>query len=445
MTNLTLKPYQVEGAEWLRSIQGGCLADQMGLGKTVQVVMALPEDLKRLVILCPAGALSVWETHLEDWRPDLSHLPVIIAKTGMKSLPEEGIILVSYGIVFRGILAGLLAKWEPEVLVADEAHYLKTKDTKRTQAALRISVRSARVWLVSGTPAPNDVSEFFSLMNISSPERLMDARSNKPMNFWQWRDKFCKVRETKFGTQIVGTKNKGMLKSRLDGWFLRRKTKDVLKDLPLIRIRDYPLPIDLETLTREERNELIKLADSVNLTHLADLIKSGAPDKDDTVQRMRQTLGILKAEAMKPMVEELLAEHEKIVLFGWHTRVVRRLFDNAFEYEPAHIDGSTPLDLRKREVSRFQEDPNCRVFCGQILAAGTAITLTAASCVRIVEPSTVPGENLQAIFRIYRIGQKAQSVDAGLVYGVHPKLGKADKSVSRALVAKIAELAEILD
>ena len=108
------------------------------------------------------------------------------------------------------------------------------------------------------------------------------------------------------------------------------------------------------------------------------------------------------------------------------------------EYSPAVIKGGTPADRRQAAVDAFQSDPKCRVFLGQNTAAGTAITLTAASEVWLVEPSWVPADNQQAAMRCHRIGQ----TDSVLVRFCALS-GSMDENIAEALRRKVKTLTEL--
>ena len=122
---------------------------------------------------------------------------------------------------------------------------------------------------------------------------------------------------------------------------------------------------------------------------------------------LRRLTAIAKLPAVTALVkEELYGGIEKIVLFGHHRELLEGLAVGLAEFQPGLIHGGIPRDKRQAEVDRFQTDPNCRVFVGQIDAAGVGITLTAAHHLLMIEASWVPSKNQQAIDRISRIGQR---------------------------------------
>jgi SNF2 family DNA or RNA helicase len=137
-------------------------------------------------------------------------------------------------------------------------------------------------------------------------------------------------------------------------------------------------------------------------------------------------------------VQERLASTDKLLLFAWHHDVIDRLARSLAEFAPAVITGKSTPNARALAVQDFQTQPATRIFVGQILAAGTAITLTAASEVAIVEPSWVPGENLQAIARAHRLGQR-DMVLASFLY--LPQT--LDERIMRVFRRKAAEISAL--
>jgi hypothetical protein len=125
-------------------------------------------------------------------------------------------------------------------------------------------------------------------------------------------------------------------------------------------------------------------------------------------------------------------------VFAWHRSVIAGLGQALLDFAPLTITGETSPAERAAVVDLFQTKPVHRVFIGQILAAGTAVTLTAASDVAIVEPSWVPGENAQAIARAHRLGQLF-SVLASFLYLPNT----LDQQIMRAYRRKAEEVSEL--
>lgn len=126
-----------------------------------------------------------------------------------------------------------------------------------------------------------------------------------------------------------------------------------------------------------------------------------------SVSTLRRYTGCQKIE---PVVELIRSEleagaYEKLVIFAIHQDVIEGLRVKLKDFRPVTLYGRTPPHKRQRRIDKFQKNPKCKIFIGNILAAGTAITLTAAHNVIFVEQDWVPGNNAQAAMRCHRIGQ----------------------------------------
>jgi SWI/SNF-related matrix-associated actin-dependent regulator 1 of chromatin subfamily A len=167
------------------------------------------------------------------------------------------------------------------------------------------------------------------------------------------------------------------------------------------------------------------------------------PDAEgnEPLASLRRQLG----EAKIPLVVTWAIERfdcgiKKLLLFCWHHSVANGLYHGLAEYSPVMLTGETSPVGRVNAIDAFQHRREIQVFIGQLQAAGTGITLTAASEVGIVEPSWVPSENVQAIARAHRLGQR-DSVLASFLY----LPGTLDEIIMRTFRRKAADLADLLE
>ncbi len=148
------------------------------------------------------------------------------------------------------------------------------------------------------------------------------------------------------------------------------------------------------------------------------------------ISTVRREMGEAMLPGMISYIQMLLdGGIEKLVVFAHHKSVIAGLKEKLSKYNPVVIQGSTPSKKRQEAIDGFQEDVSIRLFIGQLNAAGTGITLTAASDVVLAEASWVPGENEQAVDRCHRIGQRGSVLARYLV--VEGSI--SEKIISRSL------------
>lgn len=125
---------------------------------------------------------------------------------------------------------------------------------------------------------------------------------------------------------------------------------------------------------------------------------------------IRRELGIAKLSVITPWVSDFLEGGEKLLLFAYHSDVVKAIAERMDNWNPAVIWGGTPLHKRQTQVDKFQEDESCRLFIGNIQAAGVGFTLTRAADVAFAEGDWVPSQIEQCEDRACRIGQTAEKI-----------------------------------
>lgn len=376
----TPDPYQVDGANFLASRKRAGLFDEMGVGKTLQAVIAasIVAPSPRVKVVCNASAVSVWESEFsEHWmlfdRPDIEVM------------------------TYDGCVKRLRTMQRPSphtVLICDEAHYVKNETTQRAAAVERMVQTADYAWGLTGTPALNNNAEMHNLLKLFAPGALAGIRTK--YEFW---NRYSYVRDTEWGMKPYGYKNVAELRQRLHGHVLRRTTEDAGINLPPVRWGDIALKAPI----------LLKDEDAAKLRRAMETIEvGGVPPATDSLTSTRRLIEVAKAKPLAAYLKDELAStrsDHKIVIFGWFNDALDIMQDELEEFGVCRISGATLPRVRKQIVEEFQTG-RPRVFVGQILAAGASITLTAANQLVFLGLDWVPGNNAQAAKRVVRRGQE---------------------------------------
>lgn len=433
-----LYPYQHEGAEFLAARTEAMLVFGMGLGKTATAITAAKRlNPKRITVVCPAVARVNWLREMRMWWPERA---ATVVMTGQDKPLEDGVTIVSYDLASRTPTLTRLRR-NTGILILDEVQYCKSPDAKRTKALLTdkaaLAVFAERVWALSGTPAPNHPAELWPFLWGSG---IVQER------YWTFADKYCWLVDEGFGRQIRGAKRPAMddLRKRLDPYWLRKRTEDVLPDLPAIRITTTPVVGEsMDAVTRE----VIRLRES-DAAPFLEALEEGTSSPNSAAAEahlttLQRLLELAKAPAAVALLEEELRDGamEKVVIFCRFRATIDLLTERFSEFNPAVVYGGRTEKQRQDDIDRFVNDPACRVFIGQIVAAGTAITLHAGGACRdavFLSADFVPANNAQAAKRIHRIGQP-NSVLVRFLFAE----GSIDEAVMSTLARKTADLAAL--
>ena len=424
------KPYQILGMDFLTARKRAFLCDDAGLGKSMQIINAANQiGADRLLILAPAVARGSWKLQLEEW--DGTNRPVLTypLKSKKDKLPKGRLALV-VGIEYlssktraQALMVDIAASEPFNAAAVDEAQMVKSPDAARTKSIYgpRLDLKNAVLspdyvngprWLATATPTPlGHVGELYAHLRALFPDVLAKLFGGTIPTKFGFEDRFCHVWESRFGREIMGNNPETVaeLRAALAPHIIMRRKADVLTELP--PIITIPLPLETgfklpDTLTEEQ---VAAMTDADVEAYLRELtLLEGSP---------RRHLGNAKAAAALPWIKTFLDDDQtrKILVFGHHREVIAALFEGLEKYGPVVLDGSKTPAQKEEAVQRFQTMPSHRVFIGQNKSAGTAITLTAASTVLLVEPDPSPDQNYQIVSRAHRIGQK-DTVTAYVAY-----------------------------
>ena len=404
-----LRPYQKSGYNWLYFLHNyhfsGCLADDMGLGKTVQTLALLLNEKQQKappsLIVCPTSVVYNWEKEVSKFTPDLK----VLIHTGLQrdrdvtAFQKYDIILTSYGIMRRDIL--LLKSIRFHYVILDESHKIKNPASQTAKAA-RILKSNHRL-VLTGTPVENNTIELWSQFAFLNPGLLGS------LNYF--KKAFTYPIEKRKDHEAAA-----FLRQLIYPFVLRRTKEGVARELPPKIEQTYyctmnPEQQRLYALWKDHyRAMILEKIDQVGLDRARINVLEGLVKLRQIAchpflvdKSIREDSG--KFESLKEVIEEIVAENHKVLIFSQFVRmlkVIREYLDeDGILYE--YLDGHTTH--RMRHVDRFQNDPDISIFLISLKAGGVGLNLTAADYVIHYDPWWNPAVEVQATDRAHRIGQ----------------------------------------
>jgi SWI/SNF-related matrix-associated actin-dependent regulator 1 of chromatin subfamily A len=402
-----LEPYQLQGAAFLASKHRASIFDEPGLGKTAQAIRARElVRAGRTLVICPAGVRQVWPYQFKLWGRDGARVCKAdsVFDLDMWQRDKIDVLVVSFEQATNWS-ADLAADFF-DLLVIDESHYLKNPEAKRTKAIIGanglggVAAMANHVWCLTGTPIKNDPADLWV------PMRLAGAT---PLAFTAFQKRYFKQRIGTFSvSNTVRKEALPELQALLRTMSIMRTFDDVGEQLPPIRID--PLAVDG---SREEIVNYLRQYPGLDQRIVQAVEAEGALSFDDSTHVA--TLRALIAEAKAPGYARLITDEiksgtiDKLVVMAHHRRAIQLVADHLTQagIRTAAIVGGTSEKARTDAVQSFQhEQDGVRVLVGNITAAGTGITLTAACRLDMLESSWTPADNIQAVRRVRRKGQK---------------------------------------
>lgn len=451
---LALLGYQKAGVMFAINRPASLIADEPGLGKTVQAigVLNLMPEARRIIVVCPASLKINWAREIRKW--SVVSRAIFIADANVFP-DQDGVVVINYDVLFRHRKKMLSIDWDLAVL--DEAHAFKNPTARRTKMAFGSratktekkmgmadvpGILARRRILLTGTPIANRPIDLFPLIEYLDPERWAGG-------YFQFGIRYCKGYRGRFGWDFTGSSNLDELQDLLRRTIMiRRKKIDVLTELPVKRRQLIEFESSLKILTVAETQALEQLKLLEDKVEQAE----GRFAYEEAIEAMSRGCKIgfsemseerlrVAQEKIPQVIEHLtqaIEDSQKVVCFVWHYEVAEAIMAE-FKGRAVRVMGEDDLIQRQAAVDRFQSDPSCQLFVGSIKAAGVGLTLTASSHVVMVEQSWVPGENTQCEDRTHRIGQKKsvlvqylvleRSVDATVMKRFIEKQDKIDQAL----------------
>lgn len=386
--------HQKEAIQKLVENKKFILADDMGLGKTTStIIAALETGAKKILIICPATLKINWKREIENY----SDRSIFISE-GKQFSTEDDFVIVNYDIIKnfhdpKKKDESLILMSKFDLIIIDEAHYIKNAQAQRTKLINDITKSVDRLWLLTGTPMTSRPIDYFNLLS------LIDSPVAK--NWLAYVVRYCAGFQFKVGPRkiwnVQGASNLEELRDRTASLTLRRLKENVL-DLPDKIIT--PIYLNLKSKVYEEvMGEYYNWYD-----------KNPEESKSLTVQftkltKVRQIIADEKIYQTIEIAENIIEQGKKVIIFCNFTDSLNKICEH-FGKSAVKLNGSMQQHERQFSVDQFQENDKIKVFVGNLKAAGTGITLTSGEAIIFNDLSFLPSDMAQAEDRAYRYGQK---------------------------------------
>ena len=445
----TLRPYQVEGFQWLSFLYeqrlGGILADDMGLGKTVQALALLAHAIEEhraaserttergesvepfapFLVVAPTSVITNWAAEAERFLPEAKVVTITETTAGKTPLAERiagaHLVLTSYTLLrmdeeaYTGYARTLGRTVDdstgeqsaPEgwgALLLDEAQFVKNTGTRAWSIARAMPARTKIA--MTGTPLENNLMELWALLAIVADGLFPSARA--------FRDLYARPAESGEDPAHAAATT-ARLRRRIRPLMLRRAKELVAAELPAKNDVRVNLPLApghrriYDTHLQRERQKVLGLLEDMDknrftifqsLTLLRRLALDAALIDPDAYEGVTSA----KREYLVKRLPELLAGGHRVLVFSQFTGYLKSISARLAEEGIGHLylDGSTRNRAEVIEAFTSGQEP---VFLISLKAGGFGLNLTEADHVFIMDPWWNPAAEQQAVDRIHRIGQ----------------------------------------
>lgn len=442
--------YQKQAVKFFDMNNGiSILGDQAGVGKSLAIISYSVKNKLKTLIVCPASLKINWKKEIERFTHEKAYIfkykPTKNSKYPNNTKEESLFHIINYEsletyfkfqythkcnapkctfntisfdkshtkcptcktpksvksrisdlIPFEDSDGEILKPGDYKLLSLDECHYIKNEKAQRTKIIKKGLRDIEKKILISGTPIKNRPYEFFPILNFLKPEEFNNSHA--------FAVRYCAGFEDKFGWNYEGASNLEELFERVSPFFLRRLKSDVTELPPKTYIN---IPIQL---TNKQQRDYRKLEEGIvdQLTGENNFVEK--KNHLTIMMDLKAFVSEIKTQACIPMIEDLIEQGEKVVVFSEFKKPIE-FIKNHFKERAVMIHGGIKMGERNDAVEAFQRnDDDVMVFGGTIGAAGVGLTLTRSSNLINVGLSYSPSENSQVEDRIHRAGSNASKI-----------------------------------
>ena len=415
-------PWQKEMHDFALERQKCILAGDPGTGKTRAAIEVLKTaKAGNCTVVVPAHLRRNWANEFALWWPEAADFVQVVEKTSEPL--KHPFVIISYD---------MFVKWHQEkklrasFFIFDEAHYLKSPNAKRSRAG-RVRIKnSAWAILLTGTPAPNRMSELgTALMGFGA----IKNRKN-------FEAVYCGGWQAPWGWQRDGNPNVEALQELLEPYMIR-VPKSVLSQVTAGRMPPRVIEVDVAgCATREKAFDKAEVAKNPN------------PIAFEGMSELMAWHGEQKVKPAAEHIRNVLESEEKVLVFYWHTEVGDALEKQLRKFGVSRIDGKTKD--KQQELDNFKSEPHGnRILLANHKAGGTGLNITEASYIVFVEAPWSPGDLDQCISRCDRIGQEdivrtdiitvAGSVDGHVIHAILNKAETIEEVIDMPAIKKVTK------
>ena len=396
--NADVRKYQVEGFNWMKILEkyslGGILADDMGLGKSLEIICLLKSnnDNKPSLIVCPKSLIFNWVNEFNKFDEETKVVKIYGTTTQRKDIitsinPNEKVVYITSYDSLRNDIENYDVEFN--YLVIDEAQYIKNIEALKTRKVKEI--KADHKVALTGTPIENNLLDLWSIFDFIMPKYLDGI--------------------TSFKSNCQQEEYINLISKKISPFILRRTKKEVLKDLPAKseRIISYEMSPEqrklYDAICLKAKNELDETGKAFNVLHLLTRLRQICVSPSLFVETYKGTSG--KIDGLLSLIKEYIGSGHRILLFSQFVQALD-LIENELQkinIEYFKLTGATTAEKRVQYMNEFNANDRVKIFLISLKAGGTGLNLIGADTIIHLDPWwNVASEN-QASDRAYRIGQ----------------------------------------